>query len=53
VTGRIAPPPLSAHTSEPLAVRQTATEPHCTRTSDAQARVLQPVPATIPALQIK
>ncbi len=33
-----------------LAARQIAC-PHYTRTSDARARVLQPIPATVPALQ--
>src|SRR5450759_2452534 len=39
------------HTTGPLAVRQITPSSHYTRTSDAQARVLQPFPATVPALQ--
>jgi len=39
------------HTPGPLAARQIAPSSHCTWTSDAQARVLQLFPATVPALQ--
>jgi hypothetical protein len=38
------------HTTGPLAARQIASS-HCTWTSDARARVLQPIPATVPSLQ--
>ena len=44
--------PVTAHISGPLAARQICTEPAvCQDFANALARVLQPVPATVPALQ--
>jgi len=49
MVGVSAPPTLSAHTRFPLAARQITACSHYTRTSDAQARVLRPIPATVPS----
>jgi hypothetical protein len=38
-------------TTVPLAVRQITPNTDCTMIPDAQARVLQPIPATVPSLQ--
>jgi hypothetical protein len=47
----VAPNSPTFFSMETLAVRQWCTNSLCNMTSDAQARVLQPVPATVPALQ--
>jgi hypothetical protein len=45
---RVTQPP---HIAGPLAARQITACSHYTRTSNARARVLQPIPATVPSLQ--